>query len=608
MPRFWLALLAFSIAMESRGFNYFEHRYIGNRAYSDASARHAATPFGSSLQRANERLRFGKMAEESRNPAGRLLNLLPLQFGDLSALAGDYSRDPDDLLEVIRKIGEEVEHDPSLRVTRAQALIIDSRRQWLSACRWIYRTRISPHGAATRPLGIVTPISENMNECFGPLERNNFAAPALHHFGSEGYRASREELAEHEKIPQYVTLVSQNRGHFPRHSWKNYSDFHSRALELAYCFRDKSECAPWIKGAGDDLLVDAIINEAFAQHYLHDSFASGHIGTEYGYCGFRVICLPTKARVQQTHDALNELGLKVTLISAPPYSYLDHVRTTVAGGWTAFGDDHLFIAEADFHRALLLATASASLSEIFDAASGSKNSGAACEMCTTRIFPMPERTYWSASTDSALPFTDLTADDYPVGDLAGFESTPSLWNDYRSRDARVPGIPDEGWKVGVAGAFQFRGYKEGQSRWSRPPVDGGMLLKMDYTRSTGSYLPSALGFEFWNIPDRGASYLFTAGYVWPPEITLVQIAIKAKFGWRTEENFTPNNASTERRGGLQFSFPALDVNYELYRPFSLFVHINMYSYIWRGSRHVQEYIRHGEYTSAIGARILLSGI
>src|SRR5262249_39655126 len=96
-------------------------------------------------------------------------------------------------------------------------------------------------------------------------------------YGSAPYRPSREELAEYETLPGYVRLAAKNRSHFPTHSWSAYSEFHGKALRAADAFR--------LSGARDQAqLIDALLNEAFAQHFLHDSFASGHIGTEFGSC------------------------------------------------------------------------------------------------------------------------------------------------------------------------------------------------------------------------------------------------------------------------------------------------------------------------------------
>jgi hypothetical protein len=84
------------------------------------------------------------------------------------------------------------------------------------------------------------------------------------------------------------------------------------------------------------------------------------------------------------------------------------------------------------------------------------------------------------------------------------------------------------------------------------------------------------------------------------EVSLVQFAIKAKFGWRNEENFTETNPTSQRRGGLQFSVPALDVTYELYRPFAVFGQISTLTYILRGTKFESEHFHEGNPPPSLG--------
>jgi len=63
-------------------------------------------------------------------------------------------------------------------------------------------------------------------------------------------------------------------------------------------------------------------------------------------------------------------------------------KRTLISGWTAFGDNHLFITEADFHRAVVTQIAIQSMRAVFDEARkpADDSSQLLCEMCTTRIF------------------------------------------------------------------------------------------------------------------------------------------------------------------------------------------------------------------------------
>jgi hypothetical protein len=501
------------------------------------------------------------------------------------ALAGDFADNPGDLTTMIGELPAATERE-SRRVRRFQILIVNTRQQWLSACRWIHRVRIAPHGAV--PGAATRSAAEDDNACFDPLQKvpseNGsledvllLKAPPVHRFGAEGYRASREELAERERIPRFVPLVAVNRKHFPRHSWTAYSYHHNRALEIARCFRDWKECSPE-ESSRADLLMEALVEEAFAQHYLQDSFASGHIGTKWGQCAFsdKYGCNPTKTRMQQTHDVLNELGVDVRL--ADPREHLNDVREKVSGRWTSFGDDHLFIPAADFHRGVILRTATASIRELFEHAALLDKSQ--CLMCTAEIFPRPLQ---YGSNDPNGEAADLTSAGYQAGDLIEFTKTRSLAGDLRSFDPRVPGIPLEGWKVGAGIVYQFRDPESTK-------YDGGAMLSLDYLRTTGDRWPNSYGFEFWNVPDRGTAYMATAGYVWPAEVTTWQFTIKGKFGWRTEENFTKNNPDSSRQGGLQVTFPSLELTYDIYRPVSVFFQLNVFSYVFRGGEGKSESI------------------
>jgi hypothetical protein len=586
-----LVVQAFVLASPAASaFDYFEHRYLGNRAYAEA-LRTVKEPLREALERVREsKLRFGWQPDDpNASMAARLLTRLPLQFGDLAALAGDFARDTGDLSELLKELPAATIKTQSRRIPRFEILIVNTRQQWLSACRWIHRVRIAPHGAVPGIASTSRAADQDDNACFDTLQKvaseNGsledvllLKAQPVHRFGAEGYRPSREELAERERIPRYVPLVAVNKKHFPRHSWKAYSDHHNRALELARCFRDWEQGCSRGRASREDLLVDAIIEEAFAQHYLQDSFAAGHIGTKWGECWFgdKFGCSPTKIRVQQTHDVLNELGVDVRL--ADPQKHLHDASKTVSRRWTSFGDDHLFIPAADFHRGVILRTATASIREVFEHAELRDRSQ--CLMCTTKVFPRPLE---YESKDPNGEATDLTSTSYQVGDLIDFQETRPLAGDLRSSDPRVPGIPLEGWKVGAGIVWQFRDPDSTK-------YDGGAMLSLDYLRTTGDLWPNSYGFEFWNVPDRGTAYMATAGYVWPAEVATWQFTIKGKFGWRTEENFTKNNPDSSRRGGLQVTFPSLEVTYDVYRPVAVFSQLNVFTYVFRGGEGKSESI------------------
>ena len=585
---FCVLLIAVSAAAPAWGFDYFEHRYLGNTAYRNALGELRDPGLSEALARAaGESLGFGRKPAGPSDLADRLLERLQLQFGDLSALAGDFTEDERDLKKLI---GEMLKREKG---SRARALIVDTRRQWFSACKWLYRSR----GESRDP-------GPAWEDCFRSIAGDgDLGRPPKREFGSSGYQASREELAEHEMVPRYISLASQNKAHFPRHSWKSYSDHHSEALRFASCYARKVPCA----GAplsGEALLVEAILNEAFAQHYLHDSFAAGHIGTGYGECRLGFFCTPTKRRLKQTHDFLNELGLEVRISPSPsdPRRLGEDAAAKLRTGWTAFGDDHLFIREADFHRAVVVLTATESIKEVFEHAREGQ-APAPCRMCTSTVFPIPG----NLSTESlaALSATDLSAATYPAGDLVRFDNSvnQAFLAEKRSLDPRIPGIPVEGWKLGLGSSRQSLG---GNLRTG--PLETGGLLRLDYLRSGDPNWPNSYGFEYWGLPNFRSSYLFTVGYSWPRDLSPFSLAIRGKIGWRVEDTFTRNNPTDQRIGGLEIVFPAFELTYEVYPPVALFAQVNAAALFLRHGTRVTELINHKEFSSAIGLRFDLSGI
>jgi hypothetical protein len=82
----WRILVVQALVLASPAawaFDYFEHRYLGNRAYAEA-LRTAGAPLRDELEKVREsKLRFGwRPADANANMAARLLARLPLQFGD----------------------------------------------------------------------------------------------------------------------------------------------------------------------------------------------------------------------------------------------------------------------------------------------------------------------------------------------------------------------------------------------------------------------------------------------------------------------------------------------------------------------------------------------
>jgi hypothetical protein len=88
----------------------------------------------------------------------------------------------------------------------------------------------------------------------------------------------------------------------------------------------------------------------------------------------------------------------------------------------------------------------------------------------------------------------------------------------------------------------------------------------------------------------------------------LQIGVKGKFGWRTEDNFTDENPSSNRRGGVQLSFPSVEITYEVFSPVAFFLQINPATVVFRGEKARWETPYSDEYSIALGLRLDLSEV
>ncbi|MBN1210558.1 MAG: hypothetical protein JXB05_37235 [Myxococcaceae bacterium] len=105
----------------------------------------------------------------------------------------------------------------------------------------------------------------------------------------------------------YAMLANENQDHFAPRSWARYARHHADALRLAL----------------DKNLDAALLCNAFADHFLTDAFASGHLRVPRdGLVGLSG-ALPTR----KMHDEENVYGL--------------WVQSASGFVWRAYGDDHL---------------------------------------------------------------------------------------------------------------------------------------------------------------------------------------------------------------------------------------------------------------------------
>ena len=468
-------------------FDSFEHRYLGNTTYDIVSKLlniekepepWTNIPIPGAVE-ADHRDLEHQMAFNFLKKAN-----VPVGFGDLPALAGDYTESVKDL---------RVKFD-GFRGVRSEEVkwILAIRRQWFNACRW-HHEHISK-----------TNQKDKLNLCFGEFTTLEQLVPDDAELASTGYQPTRMEQSEFERLPGFAGLATSNKTHFPQHSWFMYIQHHYCALVFAAAsdhgsipvdeqcnsIRD-SESAEGV-AQSELLFYQAIIFEGFAHHFLHDSFSSGHIGIPYGGCLDKYLyfsflsalgCRPTKQLLQHTHDTLNRIGIKV-VIPKPPESvekdlqgdFLAAYRKRLEAGWTAFGDDHLLIPEASFHRAVLLRVAVESLMEVYcktnrharclDRAmrTGAEPKGAPTfvETCEkwSRLFPIPYEDDEPNKKKDESKFQYSCTKNEPK----------DLWNwgwSGRSSDERVSDPALEGWKIMVT-------YGEAFGKFNQLNADGSV--------------------------------------------------------------------------------------------------------------------------------------
>lgn len=611
-----LLLMPMLPASEQPGhaFEYFEHRYIGNLAFQDARDQlllEGHKDFALALDHTTTTL--FQLAPEPTKPSKlesdffNYMKKIPVGFGDLAALAGDHAESPEILAYFLDNKTEEAER------------FIATRRQWENICNWLYQaSNISSENRTTTTIKADTCYNDLLHN-ITPGPSDSPAAAGTISVRSQGYIPPRLEIAEFEKLGNFVSLLTNNKSHFPRHSWSAYRKHHRAALNSALCYYDKKRRPevhlprPCVQDESSrSHLTDAIVLEGFAQHFLQDSFASGHIGASYKSAGL-FSGVESKKQLQHAHDTLNMIGIEVYF----PFFNISQIKDP----WIAFGDQHLLIPESSLHRKIILHIATQSILEVLQAAATGPKS-AFCKMCSDDIFPIPkDASLLQADIQASVSFKKRVplSSDYDTRDLT----------DWTMRDARVPPLSLEGWKVlatwGLAtGPFKDGGnfFDFGESfRIGRPRQQsqvGAITLELGYVRSTEPYIPNYLGVGFLTAPGSGRTSIYPisfgywrnpAGYKWG-------VGIRANLGLRIEEPNTERNHNSSRLVGGELSIP-IDLMFEVYPPFALYIRYEIFSVYTRGlgddpgrpSLRIDSLFGNGAVTiSIVGARFDLAGI
>lgn len=581
------------------GFDYFEHRYLGNKAYREAKARlmvNAPSRFKEDLEEAEKTLGILATRPEGGDNSRDLLDTMPTEFGDLSALAGDHTAEPSKLLDMIKTFD---------RGGKEEERFIATRRQWVQACRW-YKSG----------LGISSIDNSSMDRCFDQVPRIALDVSAKQYPGtSKGYEPSRLELADFEKLAYYVRLAEDNRKHFPKHSWRAYLDYHTKAVNCAeeYQKRNLDKCGT-VAHEKDAIqaLVFALIYEGFAQHFLHDSFSSGHIGTKFGTCLsekigvkiFPLVCRPNKQIVQHTHDSLNTLGIRVK--SRMPRDSWEtsekEMKFSEENGWTAYGDRHLFITEGLFHRRILESVAIRSVVRVLGAAHLYEDNQMLCSKIIGSLPVLAEST-----EDIMSDCTDITSEQ---------ESDLPQWTEGRSPNLIVPDLSAEGWKFLVSWGILYGRFthlnEDGSTKETRRGVTFG-TVEIGYVRSTSPWMPNYLGFGTSIAPgNRFSIYPISVGYWRPHEIGKFFGAfggIRLNAGVRITEPFSAENPTTHRDDTAELNMP-LDLGLEIYSPIALYLRADLLTVNFPvlPSKAIVDSIFVGRGAVTLGLRFDLAGI
>ena len=545
----------------ARAFDAFEHRYIGDRAFENMKTMNQwngvlKEDWIAVLNDRGVELRTQEIEGNTIFDVYRKRQ--PLRFGDLPALAGDHAESVEALEELLILLADR----------NGQNRFIAIRRQWEHMCIWL-SARHTFTDLDQCP-GLAFDAEENA--ILAILNKGQLPDSPL--AGSPGYIPSRAEQAEFEQLPGYVDLARANRNHFPRFSWQTYSLNHRQALIYAQEYAARMESNE--RSGARRALRLALLYEGFAQHFLHDSFSSGHLGTHYSGTHKEVL--------QHTHDTLNRIGKTVKLYAPPAFlwqgndTFTNAVRRKLQEGWTAFGDQHLFIPEAAFHRLVVIHVATKSLEEVLIASKTGKGL-IRCQMCTELVFPVP---IVLVGQGSEVPVADK--------DPAQYDRPRDLIAS-SSRDVRVAPVYNEGWRMLVTVGPLFGRFADGGSIWDysrqkdrKVPTTTVATFELGYVRTTEEWMPNFFGAGAVIAPGvRTSIYPLSIGY-WSRNVEEEQGfvgGVRLNAGLRIDEaNSTINPGPRDLLGG-ELTIVA-DGGYRIRSPLTLFTRLEMGTMNLRG--------------------------
>ncbi len=347
-----LALLAASLgaAPSAHAYDFDEHEAIGYETYREACARLSWT--AGALDTFARRVRFRAVCgrPEEVEASARLVRTRRLRT-DVRYRAAVR------VIDAQQRLGG----TDAATLSAAARAIVEAERTGRSAQTWLAARGLAPDGAwplqdALDALDALALLGERADAITGEVRRLHALERTAHwaeraHFYAQAaalagdHVASPDELmgpageASAASLSEYSLLARVNYEHFHPYVLRGFRRYHADALAIALAAARASE------PASETAIRRALLVNAFADHYLHDAFASGHMAFN------RVASSVTASAA--FHDVWNARGRWVV--------------NRRGDTWRAVGDGLLRTPEAQEHRAHLLDAATSSVLDVLHA-------------------------------------------------------------------------------------------------------------------------------------------------------------------------------------------------------------------------------------------------
>lgn len=246
---------------------------------------------------------------------------------------------------------------------------------------------------------------------------------------AEAKSLTQDGLFGHYPVRRYLALASQNFCHFASQpatatvddevndALRLYRAYHKRALaQAARAHTEKDEA----------LLLDALVSDAFACHFLTDQFATGHMRVPRRILGERYgILRGAQGLAHEMHCEDNKLGLWCTT----------RLAQTPRLVWRGYGDTMLFTEDSSLHFKQVKEAVRRSAAEIFACANGTS---LPAEDRAEALIPIPLRAGTGPLSEDLFPLDEAGQ---PEGDPNHFPMY--CWVKDKDLIARRIGPPDQ---------------------------------------------------------------------------------------------------------------------------------------------------------------------